>query len=65
MNVARRLADLNAYGITHARIDERGIHFESELAVQLADGTVTTLRMPTGLSERLEIQRALCGNDRC
>ncbi|TLX54136.1 hypothetical protein DN824_02980 [Stutzerimonas nosocomialis] len=65
MKVARRLADLNAYGITHARIDERGIHFESELAVQLADGTVTTLRMPTGLDERLAIQRLLCGGDRC
>ena len=36
-----------------------GIHFESERAIHLTDGTLTTLKMPTGLSERQAISQLL------
>ncbi|MEN0107015.1 MAG: type III secretion system co-regulatory protein PtrC [Pseudomonas sp.] len=45
----------NAYGVTYATLDERGLHFESELAIQLLDGPLVTLKMPTQISERQAI----------
>ena len=54
------LSNQNVYGVTYATLDSRGIHFESELAIQLADGSLTTLRMPTHLSERQAIQQLVC-----
>jgi hypothetical protein len=53
----------NAYGVTYATLDESGLHVESELAIQLLDGTLVTLKMPTHLSERQAISRWVCGAD--
>lgn len=47
----------NAYGVTYATLDESGLHFETELAIQLMDGHVVTLKMPTQLSEREAISQ--------
>ncbi|ARU88160.1 type III secretion system co-regulatory protein PtrC [Pseudomonas sp. M30-35] len=49
----------NVYAVTYATLDERGIHYESELAIQLADGKLTTLRMPTQLTERKAIEQVM------
>ncbi|NQD93758.1 hypothetical protein HP532_13995 [Pseudomonas sp. CrR25] len=59
MRAPQSIADQNVYGITYATIDDSGIHFESELAIHLTDGTLTTLRMPTQLSERQAIQQLI------
>lgn len=55
----------NVYAVTHATLDERGIHYQSELAIQLADGKLTTLRMPTRLSERKAIEQVICQQYGC
>ncbi|WP_339488206.1 type III secretion system co-regulatory protein PtrC [Pseudomonas sp. EL_65y_Pfl2_R95] len=55
----------NVYAVTYATLDERGIHYESELAIQLADGKLTTLRMPTQLHERKAIERVMCQQYGC
>jgi hypothetical protein len=65
MSAAPSTSDQNVYGITYATIDERGIRFESELAIHLTDGRLTTLKMPTQLSERQAIQQLLCGRPLC
>lgn len=65
MNSRSLLSNQNVYGVTYATVDSSGIHFESELAIQLSDGTVTTLRMPTHLSERQAIQQLVCGRQAC
>lgn len=65
MNSRPSLSNQNVYGVTYATVDSSGIHFESELAIQLSDGTVTTLRMPTHLSERQAIQQLVCGRQAC
>lgn len=65
MSASQSVADQNVYGITYATIDEHGIRFESELAIHLTDGRLTTLKMPTRLSERQAIQRLLCGRQAC
>ncbi|MGE8500525.1 MAG: type III secretion system co-regulatory protein PtrC [Pseudomonas sp.] len=65
MNAIRSIADQNVYGVTYASIDDSGIHFESELAIHLTDGTLTTLKMPTQLSERQAIQKLVCGRQAC
>lgn len=65
MNSRPSLSNQNVYGVTYATLDSSGIHFESELAIQLSDGTLTTLRMPTHLSERQAIQQLVCGRQAC
>lgn len=65
MSLAPSASDQNVYGITYATLDERGIRFESELAIQLSDGRLTTLKMPTQPSERQAIQQLLCGRQPC
>lgn len=60
MSSVRSVSEQNVYGITYASVDQRGIHFESELVIHLSDGTLTTLKMPTQLSERQAIQRLVC-----
>lgn len=65
MSTRPSIADQNVYGITYASIDEHGFRFESELAIHLTDGRLTTLKMPTQLSERQAIQRLLCGRQAC
>ncbi len=49
----------NVYGVTYATLDESGLHFESELAIQLLDGAMVTLKMPTHLSERQAISQMM------
>jgi hypothetical protein len=61
MSAAPSVVDQNVYGITYATVDASGIRFETELAIHLADGTLTTLKMPTRLSERQALQQLLCG----
>jgi hypothetical protein len=53
----------NAYGVTYATLDDSGLHFESEVAIQLLDGHVVTLKMPTQISERQAISQLICGAD--
>jgi hypothetical protein len=65
MSTAQSLSNQNVYGATYATVDGSGIHCESELAIQLSDGTLTTLRMPTHLSERQAIQQLVCGRQAC
>lgn len=59
MSIVQTLSNQNVYGVTYATVDSSGIHFESELAIQSVDGKLTTLKMPTGLSERQAISRLL------
>lgn len=61
MSIAQLPSNQNIYGVTYATVDSSGIHFESELAIQLSDGSLTILRMPTQLSERQAIQQLVCG----
>lgn len=65
MSPAPSVSDQNVYGITYATLDEGGIRFESELAIQLTDGRLTTLKMPTQASEREAIQQLLCDRQPC
>ena len=51
----------NAYGVTYATLDDHGLHFESEVAIQLWGGPLVTLKMPTHLSERQAISQLICG----
>lgn len=55
---------LDAYGVTYAHFDGHDLRFESEAALQLEDGSMLTLRMPTRHSEMLAIQAALCAQYR-
>lgn len=57
MSIIQSIANQNVYGVTYATVDDRGIHFESELAIHLPDGTLTRLKMPTQLSERQAIEQ--------
>jgi hypothetical protein len=59
MSIAQSLSNQNVYGVTYATVDSSGIHFESELAIQSVDGKLTTLKMPTRLSERQAISQLL------
>ncbi|TWC28602.1 hypothetical protein FBY03_13527 [Pseudomonas sp. SJZ079] len=60
MNASQPIAEQNAYGITYVTLDGNGLRFESERVIHLTDGTLTTLKMPTQLSERLAIQQLVC-----
>lgn len=51
---------LDAYGVTYVHISDGGLQFESEAALQLDDGSMLTLRMPTRHSEVLAIHEAVC-----
>ncbi len=53
----------NAYGVTYATLDKSGLHFETELAIQLMDGHLVTLKMPTQLSEREAISQLVFRED--
>jgi|GEM_PF-1078907 len=53
----------NAYGVTYATLDESGLHFETELAIQLMDGHLVTLKMPTQISERQAISQLVWGTN--
>lgn len=61
MSNAENLSLRNGYGVTYATLDETGLHFESELAIHLRDGSLLTLKMPTRQSEQHAIREALRG----
>ena len=50
----------DAYGITYVHLEDGGLQFETEAALQLDDGSMLTLRMPTRYSEMLAIHEAVC-----
>lgn len=52
--------NLDAYGVTYVSINDGGLQFESEAALQLDDGSMLTLRLPTRQSEILAIHEAVC-----
>ncbi|HLD68392.1 MAG TPA: type III secretion system co-regulatory protein PtrC [Pseudomonas sp.] len=60
MHTAAVVTRQHAYGVTYASFDEEGLHFESELSLQLDDGSLLTLKMPTQQNERLAIHQLLC-----
>lgn len=51
---------LDAYGVTYAHLQDGNLQFETEAALQLDDGSMLTLRMPTRHSEMLAIHEAVC-----
>lgn len=65
MSSSQLVSEQNVYAITYASVDQSVIHFESERVIHLSDGTLTTLKMPTQLSERQAIQRLVCGRQEC
>ena len=50
----------DAYGVTYVHLKDGGLQFETEAALQLDDGSMLTLRMPTLHSEMLAIHKAVC-----
>ncbi len=50
----------DAYGVTYVHLEDGGLKFETEAALQLDDGSMLTLRMPTRYSEMLAIHEAVC-----
>ncbi len=65
MHASHPITEQNAYGITYATLDGNALRFESELVIHLTDGTLTTLKMPTQLSERQAIQQLVCAPQAC
>jgi hypothetical protein len=60
MSITEAFSNPATYGITYASLGESGLHFESEAAVHLEDGSLLTLRMPTRQSEKLAIHSVVC-----
>lgn len=60
MTIGEVFSSPSTYGVTHARLDESGLHFESEAIVHLGDGSLLTLRLPTRQDEKLAIHALLC-----
>ena len=51
---------LDAYGVTYAHLQDGSLQFESEAALQLDDGSMLTLRMPTRHSEICLLYTSRC-----
>ncbi|KRW59929.1 type III secretion system co-regulatory protein PtrC [Pseudomonas sp. TTU2014-080ASC] len=47
----------NVYRVSHATIDQSGLHVETEAAIHLNDGSVTTLSIPADASEHSAIEQ--------
>jgi len=62
MTITEAFSSRNTYGITYVSLDEGRLHFESEAAVHLEDGSLLTLRMPTRQSEKQAIHSLVCRN---
>lgn len=60
MTITEAFNSHNSYGVTYVSLDDNGMHFESESAVHLDDGSLLTLRMPTRQSEKLDIHEVIC-----
>lgn len=60
MTITDIFASTSTYGVTYASLGESGLQFESEATVQLEDGSLLTLRMPTRQVEKMQIHDVIC-----
>jgi hypothetical protein len=60
MTITEAFSHTNTYGVTYVSLGDSGLHFESEAAVHMEDGSLLTLRMPTRQSEKLDIHELVC-----
>ncbi|SIR05040.1 type III secretion system co-regulatory protein PtrC [Aquipseudomonas alcaligenes] len=60
MTISAVIDSSNSYGVTYVSLSDSGLHFESEAALHMDDGSLLTLRMPTRQSEKLAIHALLC-----
>ncbi|MDG9923919.1 MULTISPECIES: type III secretion system co-regulatory protein PtrC [unclassified Pseudomonas] len=60
MSITEAFSNTATYGVTYVSLGESGLHFESEAAVHLEDGSLLTLRMPTRQSEKMAIHSVVC-----
>jgi hypothetical protein len=54
------MSNTATYGVTYVSLSDSGLHFESEAAVHMEDGSLLTLRMPTRQSEKMAIHSVVC-----
>ncbi|WP_252271577.1 type III secretion system co-regulatory protein PtrC [Pseudomonas subflava] len=60
MTITEAFSSSNTYGITYVSLTDSGLHFESEAAVHMDDGSLLTLRMPTRQNEKMSIHSVVC-----
>ena len=60
MSITEAFSNTATYGVTYVSLGESGLHFESEAAVHMEDGSLLTLRMPTRQSEKMAIHGVVC-----
>ena len=60
MSITEAFGNTATYGVTYVSLGESGLHFESEAAVHMEDGSLLTLRMPTRQSEKMAIHSVVC-----
>ena len=60
MTITEAFGNSNSYGVTYVSLSDSGLHFESEAAVHMEDGSLLTLRMPTRQSEKMAIHSLIC-----
>ena len=60
MTITEAFGNSNSYGVTYVSLSDSGLHFESEAAVHMDDGSLLTLRMTTRQSEKLAIHDLVC-----
>ncbi|BAU74275.1 type III secretion system co-regulatory protein PtrC [Metapseudomonas furukawaii] len=52
--------DDSLYQVTHVTLDDLRLHFETEVAVSLEDGSLAVRRAPTPASERKALRELIC-----
>ena len=60
MTINEAFSSTSTYGITYASLDESGLRFESEAAINLNAASVVILRMPTRQDGNLDIHEVVC-----
>jgi hypothetical protein len=60
MSITEAFDNTATYGVTYVSLSDSGLHFESEAAVHMEDGSLLTLRMPTRQSEKMAIHSVVC-----
>lgn len=60
MSITEAFSNTASYGVTYVSLSDSGLHFESEAAVHMEDGSLLTLRMPTRQSEKMAIHSVVC-----
>ncbi|WP_044872930.1 type III secretion system co-regulatory protein PtrC [Pseudomonas sp. LFM046] len=48
------------YQVTHVTLDELRLHFETEVAVSLEDGSLAVRSAPTPVAERKALRELIC-----